>query len=90
MTTYVGSYALDLDWTTGVVGWSTSVYTGNTTNGYTGNPLVHARHVTLADVIAANPARRDDTLRCHREALTLLALCQAKLQLELDNVERLP
>ncbi len=82
MIAYVGDYAFDADWAAGVVGWGTRVYTGNT--------LVPASHVTLAEVVAANPTRRDDILHRHREALTLLALCQAKLQLELDNVEGLP
>ncbi len=80
MTTYVGDYALDADWTAGVVGWRTRVYTDDI-----------PRPATLAEVLAANPTRmRDEALRCHRQALTLLSLCQAKLQLELDNVERLP
>ncbi len=83
MIAYVGDYAFDADWAAGVVGWGTRVYTGNT--------LVPARHVTLAEVVAGNPAwMRDEILRKHREALTLLALCQAKLQLELDNVEGMP
>ncbi len=79
MTTYVGDYTLDTDWTTGVVGWRTDAYITVGT----------ARHVTLAEVIASNPAKRDEILRYHQQALTLLTLCQAKLQLELDNAEAL-
>ncbi len=80
MTTYVGDYALDADWTAGVVGWRT-LYV---------HALGAADHVTLAEVIAASPAKRDEILSHHREALTLLSLCQAKLQQELDNAMGLP
>ena len=77
---YVGDYALDLDWTVGVVGWRTL---------YTVHGVGPARHVTLARVVADHPDRRDEALRHHREALTLLWLCTAKLRLELDNAEGL-
>ncbi len=79
MITYVGGYALDVDWAAGVVGWRTLIHI----NG-------GARHVTLAEVIADHPAKRDEILRLHRQALTLLSLCQSKLQLELDTVEGMP
>ncbi len=80
MTIRVGDYILDLDWTAGVVGW------WHCLNRHYSRSLP-AWHVTLSEVVAANPSKRDEILRHHREALTLLALCQAKLQLELDNVE---
>ncbi len=78
MITYVGAYALNADWTAGVVGWR---------KVYTGDP---PRHFTLAEVIADYPAKRDEILRHHQQALTLLSMCRAKLQLELDNVEGPP